>query len=96
MSTTRFGFYYILGIFHVEDIRRFQGKLISPFQFIIELEDDVRLLSLYLCPFGFVFGEDVFGLANNCLRVFLFAYLNGTYFMLALRHFWRGGYVATR
>lgn len=45
MSTTWFGFYYILGIFHVEDIRRFQGKLISPFQFIIELEDDVRLLS---------------------------------------------------
>ena len=45
MSTTRFGFYYILGIFHVEDFRRFHGKLISPFQFIIELEDDVRLLS---------------------------------------------------
>ena len=45
MSTTWFGFYYILGIFHVEDIRRFQGKLISLFQFIIELEDDVRLLS---------------------------------------------------
>ena len=33
----------------------------------IELEDDVRPPSLCPCPFGFVFGEDVFG---SCQQLF--------------------------
>lgn len=57
----QFGPCHVFDAFPVEDVRQLHGELISPLQFGIELEDDVRPPSLGFCPFGLVFGQNVFG-----------------------------------